>query len=196
MSGGGSMAANAADDQTLSDDDIAQIIKARQEATQAQGMNSSGAGPLASAVYRYAVPGVGPQQAQMLADQTADFGAAGLGSTMDAASIAQGLSPSDQAIGHYGGKALGFFGGLGSRLDSAMNDPKRRAALTMGLGLMAPSGKPQMGPQGRPAPEGPSHVSSPYEGAKALPVSGMGANGPRPGETWADYFRRKTIMGQ
>jgi hypothetical protein len=200
MSGGGSSGGNVdwassgATDQALSDEELAKLLKAREEAMKAQSANPR-AGILASAAYRYAVPGTGSQQAQMLADQTADFGPSGLGATMDAASTAQGLSPTAQTMGNYGGKALGLLGAAGQRFDRAMNDPKRYAAMTMGLGLMLPGKPPPMGPQGRPAPEGPANLTSPYQNAKAAQVSGIRTDGPRPGETYADYLRRKA-MGQ
>ena len=96
---------------------------------------------LMAAAYGAAVPGVsqGSAQAALLAEQTAPFGAYGLGKTMQAASGAEGLSTGQGLMGQYGGNLMSNLGG-----------PRgQRLAMDQGLKMMQPEPQPQMVPPQR-----------------------------------------------
>lgn len=113
--------------------------------------NSLGAGPLTNAAYSTMVPGVGSQQAAMLAAQTGDFGAPGLGLTMQAASGAQGLNPASAYLSNLVGR--GLTGGA-----SAASSAKKAQLALKGYQMMQPhpppmqQARPMMGGGGQQAP--------------------------------------------
>lgn len=126
------------------------------KASVATGLGFLGAGAgnalQGAGAYGAAVPGVsqGSQQAAMLAAQTGEFGAHGLGATMQAASGAEGLG----LMGQYGGQLGGNF------LQNASGDMGRRYAMKQATGLM---GEPQQPPPPPPPPMRPQEpVMSPY----------------------------------
>ena len=81
--------------------------------------------------YGAAVPGVpqGSQQAAMLAAQTGEFGAQGLGKTIQAASMAEGLPWYQAAMGNMGGGLLS-----GGKSGAAA----QRYAMNQGMKMMEP----------------------------------------------------------
>jgi hypothetical protein len=106
-----------------------------------------------------AVPGVGSEQAGLLAQQTGDFGAYGLGKTMESAASADGLSAMQQAMGNYGGKAMELLGKGG---DASQKFAKAQQV----MGLLNPQQQRQPMPMGAPPPRqqadtGP--LSTPYQ---------------------------------
>lgn len=113
---------------------------------------------IANTAYRSMVPGVGSQQADMLAAQTGPFGPYGLGQTMQAASGAQGLSPAQSLYGQYAGKLMS---GVGSAKG-------KQLALQMGMKALAPQ-QPRAMPQGAPAPQGQQQpLSNPYQNSLTM----------------------------
>lgn len=102
---------------------------------------SVGSEGLMAAAYGATVPGVsqGSAQAAMLAEQTGQFGAYGLGKTMQAASGAEGLSTGQGLMGKYGGNFLSNMGG-----------PKgQQFAMNQGLKMMQPEQPQHMPPPPR-----------------------------------------------
>lgn len=90
--------------------------------------------------YGAAVPGVsqGSQQAAQLAAQTGEFGAYGLGKTMQAASTAENLGLMGQTAGRVGGNLLS-------------NPVAKQYAIKQAQGLMSPQ-QPQQPPPPPPPP--------------------------------------------
>jgi hypothetical protein len=111
-------------------------------------------------LYR-AVPGAGSEQAGLLAKQTGDFGAYGLGKTMEAAAGANGLNPVQQMLGQYAGKSMGL-------LDQAGNAAAKVQKAQQVAGLLSPQ-QPQAAPQQpmRPQQQGqPEPLPMPYSNSK------------------------------
>jgi hypothetical protein len=136
-------------------------------------------------LYR-AVPGAGKEQTSMLAQQTGDFGAYGLGKTMEAASTAQGLSPLQQFAGQYGGKALGLLGGAGGN----MADAKKAEMMKMGMGLLEPQQPQQPMPQPMPRQQAPQEpLPLPYTNSLQGPPPGMSM------QEW-EKLKRMKMMGR
>ena len=132
-------------------------------------------------LYGAAIPGLtaGSEQAAMLAAQTGEFGAPGLGSTMQAASGAEGLSPLESMAGKYGGNFMRNIGG---------NKFAKRFALNQAQGLLSP-------PQEKPMPQRmPQGQQQPFEPVQ-MPYGGSG--GPYGGllETEEERRRRLREMG-
>jgi hypothetical protein len=94
--------------------------------------------------YRSLVPGAGSQQADMLAQQTGDFGSYGLAKTMEAANSAQGLSSAQQLA------TKGLANYLGANGSSKVGD----MALKMGGQNLMQQPQQQQPMQSRPAPQG------------------------------------------
>jgi hypothetical protein len=162
--------------------------KAFQGAAQAAKEAPSG-GLLSNAAYRALVPGVNPEQAQMLAAQTGDFGPEGLGMTMQSAGTAQGLSPAQQALAKYGGNYLGANAGTSGKVGNL--------ALQMGLKSLQP--QQQQRPGSPPPQQGPiTPLPMPYQnggGPNSLQgqqPSSLG-NMPPPGMSYAEWLRRKQM---
>lgn len=131
-----------------------------------QGWNSltDGANSLA---YQAAVPGVGSQQAGLLAQQTGDFGAYGLGKTMEAAAGADGLSAWQQALGNYGGKAASLAGKNGPDAAKAYMKSQQIS------GLMNPQ-QPQMQQPARPMQGQAEPLANPYgPGGNSMGLLGL-----------------------
>jgi hypothetical protein len=139
-------------------------------------------------LYQGAVPGVGPQQAQMLAEQTSAFGADGLAKTMQAAASNPNLNAMQRMMGEYGGRAVS--GLLGSKGGSAQGS---QMAMKMGAGLLDGGQQPQapMAPPPRQqVPQEP--LSMPYQnrgGPNSMDL-------PPPGMTMQEWLRRKQMMGR
>jgi hypothetical protein len=132
--------------------------------------------------YDTMVPGVGSQQAAMLAEQTGPFGAEGLAKTMQAASKAEGMNPMSRMWGEYGGKALANYSrGSGNKLADQM-------AQKMGGGLLDGGQQqpmPQQPPPRQQAPQGP--LPTPYTNS---------LQGPPPGMSWEEWERLKRMNQQ
>lgn len=112
--------------------------------------------------YRAMVPGVGSQQADMLAAQTGDFGAYGLGQTMKAASGAQGLSPMQSTMGQYGGRIMSNLGGAKGK----------SLALQQGMKLAMPQQQQRPMPSAPPAPQGQQQpLTNPYQNSLMMGLS-------------------------
>lgn len=103
-----------------------------------------------AAMYR-TIPGAGSQQTAALAQQTGDFGAYGLGKTLDASSGAQGLNGFQQGASQYGGKALSLL----DRAATNYGDPKTQQLMKLGQGLLSPQQQPRQMPMRPPVQGGP-----------------------------------------
>lgn len=145
------------------------------------------AGYFSRSMYGAAIPAAGTEQSDMLAAQTGDFGMYGLGKTMEAASGAEGLSPTQRNASKYAGKLLSAAGG----------DEGKAAAFLIGAGLL---GRGNRGPDVKmpapSAPRGESNTPLPlaYQ-SSPLQVSGVASHLPPPGVTWAEWMRRKQMNG-
>lgn len=122
----------------------------------ALGFLGAGIGNLFSGAGAYgaATPGVsqGSQQAAMLAQQTGDFGAFGLGKTMQAASGAQGLNP----------LMANFANNAGGLLSGGKNGAfAKRMAFNQGMNLMQPQ-QPPMPPPPPPQQQPQQQMPMPY----------------------------------
>lgn len=91
---------------------------------------AAGASPLAAGAYGAALPGLGAQQAAMLAAQTGGFGSAGLGSTIG-------------ALGGSGGAGVGMLG-------NAMANPQLMGKVMGQAAQMAGGGQQQPMPMSPP----------------------------------------------
>lgn len=117
-----------------------------------------------------AVPGVGSQQAGLLAQQTGDFGAYGLGKTMESAASAEGLSGFQQALGQYGGKAMSLLGKNGPDAAKAYMKSQQMS------GLLNPQQQqqPQPMPMQRPQQAQLEPLTNPYgDGGNSMGLLGM-----------------------
>ncbi len=130
------------------------------------GFAGAGIGNLlgGAGAYEAAIPAAGSEQSAMLAAQTGDFGAYGLGKTMQAASTADGLPWYEQAGAKYGGNLL-------SNVGKAGNQYAKKYTMDQAMGLMNPQQPqmPQRMPQGQ---QQPYEAQAPYGGGQA-PVGGL-----------------------
>lgn len=132
------------------------------------------------AAYEAAVPAVGAEQAALLAAQTGEFGAYGLGQTMSAAGSANGLTAAQQAAARGGGLMGKLAGGSGG------------TAQKMGMQLM----QNNMGQQQRPPMQAPPPRPSSTQMEPLPKMYGQNSmDRPMPGETWEQFMRRKQQQG-
>lgn len=131
-------------------------------------------GAMAPAAYDAMVPAVGAEQAGMLAAQTGDFGAYGLGKTMEAANYAtqSGLAQSMGGLLSGGGAA-----GTNKQLQNLM--------VNQGMGLMNPQQEQAPPPNPPRPPQKIEPLPDPY-GTNSL-------SGPPPGMTREEWLRRKQL---
>lgn len=154
---------------------IGGLLAAAPEAAMAPEIAAASKGLLATGqsqglmghAYNALMPGMGSEQAGLLAQQTGEFGLEGLGKTMQAASRAQGLSPGQAT----GSDALG---GLLSKTGSM--SPKEAMNMKSGMDLLMPQ---QQQPQSAPPPRQQSQnqeqpLTNPYgPGGNSLGLNNM-----------------------
>lgn len=134
----------------------AEVAKQMAQQGMLQGAQQGAMQGLMSGAYDAMVPGIGSQQAQMLAAQTGDMGAYGLGKTMESAGYAKDL-PWQESIK---GQGAGLLSGLGR--PGPMGDMGRRMMMNQGMGMLQPEQPMQAPPPPRyepPPPQPPPYLS-------------------------------------